>query len=730
MLCATWRSALNPLSPEESTALAGSLLAFSDVPDEVAGLVLEKAEGIPFFVEEIVRELIESGVLVPKEDGGWRLDSELGDVHVPENLEALLVARMDRLPRSVRRTLQRASVIGRTFDYRLLRKISRNPDLLDDNLVALVQAGLIRDSSRDSERSYTFHHALTQQAIYDTILLSRRREFRRQTGEAIEHLFPDQLAENSALLAGHFQQAGELARALHYFKAAAEYAVNRLYANSEGVAHYSSAIETARAAAMDDTTLAELHRQRGLLYATMGDFDRALADHEAALALAQAASEHHREWQALLDLGELWASRDYERTGEYFRQALDLARESGDLSSVASSLNRVGNWHVNVEQPADGIHYHREAQQIFEELGDREGAAGTLDLMGMANLIGGDMVAGDGYYNRAINLFGELGDQMGLVSSLTAAGMSGGGAGSVGTSFPAISLSEGISRGLQALALAQKIDWPAGASFALWSVSQSYGAQGRFTQSLEYGREALKVATEIEHLQWMAGSHDALGRLYLELLAVEEAHEHYREAVRLAHEIGSQNWVRIGRAGLATTFLLSGDLEEAKATLEVAIGEDTPARTIGQRSCWLARARIALADEQPGAALEIADRLIESDPNLRPGQVITSLWLLRGDALAAAGRSAGAERLYHAGIENGRARGERATLWLLQISLGHLYRETEQPAEADRLFAEAVALIETLADTVPEKRLRENFLRRAKAKVVSAGGGSDGADLD
>jgi class 3 adenylate cyclase/tetratricopeptide (TPR) repeat protein len=721
--------ALKPLTAEQSTALTGSLLAFSDVPDPVARLVLEKAEGIPFFVEEIVRELIESGLLVPKEGGGWRLDSELDDLQVPENLEALLVARMDRLPRSVRRILQRASVIGRTFDYRILREISSNPDLLDENLDVLVQAGLIQNSSRGSERQYTFHHALTRQAIYDTILIRRRRTFHRHTAEAIARLFPDRLVDDSGLIANHFRLAGEHNRALAHFRTAAENAVS-LYANSEAVEHYGSAIESAEEASLGEATLAELHRERGLVYETMGDFDRALSDQMRALELAQSAGESQAEWQALLDLGELWASRDYERTGEYFRQALELARESSDLSALANSLNRVGNWYVNVERPAEGMTYHREAEEIFEKLGDRVGAAGTLDLMGMANLIGGDMVSADAYFGRAINLFRELEDQRGLVSSLTAVGMSSAGASSVETSFPAISLSEGISRGLQALELARKIGWTAGESFAMWALSESYGAQGRFTQALEYAGEALRVAVEIDHHQWMAGAYDSLGHLYLELLAAEKAQEHFREAVRLAHAVGSQYWIRVARSGLAASILLTGDLDAAEATLEVAIEPDTLARTAGQRSCWFVRAKVALAAGQAVRALQIADNLIDSEPNLPPGQVITNLWLLRGDALAALGQPAEAERLYVAGIQNGRARGERSLLWPLQISLGRLYRETNRPQEAEKAFAEALALVEALADTVPDRSLREQFLHRAKALAATGDAGKSRHSLE
>src|SRR5205823_9790768 len=147
-------------------------------------------------------------------------------------------------------------------------------------------------------------------------------------------------------------------------------------------------------------------------------FDPARADYEAALVAARVSGDRRAEWQALLDLGFLWAGRAYEQTRAYFADALDLARQLDDPPALAQSLNRVGNWHVNVEQPADGERHHREALTIFERLDDRRGIAETLDLLGLATYMQADLVKAVGYLDRAIALFRELDDRAGLTSAL------------------------------------------------------------------------------------------------------------------------------------------------------------------------------------------------------------------------------------------------------------------------------------------------------------------------
>src|SRR5439155_6115485 len=122
---------------------------------------------------------------------------------------------------------------------------------------------------------------------------------------------------------------------------------------------------------------------------------------ETALRLAQASGDRQGEWQTLLDLGLLWAERDYNRTGEYYRQALELARQSSDSGMLAHSLNRWANWSLNTGQAKESLEAHDEALRLFKTRQDEQGMAETLDLLGMSNMLYGDVVTGMRVYRDA-----------------------------------------------------------------------------------------------------------------------------------------------------------------------------------------------------------------------------------------------------------------------------------------------------------------------------------------
>jgi DNA-binding CsgD family transcriptional regulator len=163
---------------------------------------------------------------------------------------------------------------------------------------------------------------------------------------------------------------------------------------------------------------------RGLASDTLGDFEHVRVDHETALQLAHHSSDRNDEWQALLDLGLLWARRNYAQTGNYYQQALALARTIDDAATLAHSLNHLGNWHMNTEQPQEALRCHQEALATFQALSDMRGKASTLDFLGMASLLSGDLLQSSMNYEQAIVLFRKLDEREREVAALIAQGKS------------------------------------------------------------------------------------------------------------------------------------------------------------------------------------------------------------------------------------------------------------------------------------------------------------------
>lgn len=281
---------LKPLSAVEGNQLVDNLLATTELGENVRRLVLDHAEGNPFYLEELIRSLIEQGVLV-RENHHWRAARAISDVEIPRTLEGILLARIDRLPDGTRRTLQIASVVGRSFLYRLLAAIAEANGDLDAHLARLQSADLVREQARRPELEYRFKHALTQEAAYNSLLFERRREFHRRVGLALEELFDVRREEYLGLLARHFDLAGEREKAVAYLSKAGDKA--RLSdAHVEAIKYYQRAIallETDGAGAENDRRAAALWLKLGMVYHTNFEFELAHQANEAAFNLQQKA---------------------------------------------------------------------------------------------------------------------------------------------------------------------------------------------------------------------------------------------------------------------------------------------------------------------------------------------------------------------------------------------------------------------------------------------------------
>jgi class 3 adenylate cyclase/tetratricopeptide (TPR) repeat protein len=338
---------LTPLQEDTSTEMVAKLLEVPELPSNLRQLVVGKAEGNPFFVEELIRTLIERGALAQTEDGGWEVTPLIETITVPDTLNGLLMARLDRLPPRTKWLAQQAAVIGRFFLYRVLRHMVETSAGMDEDLGQMEREDLIRERARDPELEYMFRHALTQEVAYQSLLGPRRRELHRKVAEAMETVFADRLAEHVPFIAEHYSQAEAWPQAHAYHTRAGDSAA-RLYAYTEARHHYRRALDAINKLEETDDTR-RLHIDTALHHVTVSDRSIAPEENLAHLTTAeqklQALSEP--DLQRLVRV-QYWKGRMLTLAGAqgeaagYFAQVLQKAEQLEDKEMLVIPTFSIG----------------------------------------------------------------------------------------------------------------------------------------------------------------------------------------------------------------------------------------------------------------------------------------------------------------------------------------------------------------------------------------------------
>jgi DNA-binding CsgD family transcriptional regulator/tetratricopeptide (TPR) repeat protein len=714
--------ALSPLSPAEVNQMIATIF---DLPRPVHAEFLDTlyalTEGNPFFVEEILKALLATGQIFYA-DGRWDR-RPMSQLQIPHTIQLAVQGRVKQLSPAAREALVLAAVAGRRFDFSLLQALLQQTER---ELLALLKEMIgVQLVIEESAEQFSFRHALTREAIYSGLLARERQLLHRLVAETLEELDTGSPDVRPANLAVHYYEAGVWQKALAYARQAGERA-QALYTPRAAVTQFTRALEAANFLGI--APAAHLYRARAQAYETLGDFKAAEADYTAALQVAREESQTQAEWQALLDLGLLWASRDYQLAGDYFQQALALARRLEEPATVAHTLNRLGNWHMNVGQPLPAKGYHREALAIFEELNNRQGLAETLDLLGMTLSVAGDLIEAHSCYQRAIALQRSLGDRQGLASTLSS--LSGcAGFYESDTLVTAVSLPEATAYAERGLRAAREIGWRAGEAYALICLSYTLGSHGEYGRALEIAQAALDLADDIEHRQWIVAGHCNLGLLHLDLFSLATAQSYLEEAHSLARETGSFIWIYETAAFLATVYIYQRQFAQAETILNEHLETAVTAwptldaaMPVSLRILWTAGAELALARRRPRLALAIIEQLAALAPNAsseRQG-IIPRLEHLRGEALTILNRLEEAEAAFVAAQASAVYQGIRRQLWPIHAGLGRLYRRQRRSAEADEQFAAARDLIDSLAATVPDESLGRQFQQKALATLPAA----------
>lgn len=390
-----------PLSDEESLELLDWLIGAKTLPEKVSQLVLQRAQGNPYYLHELANALIAQGLVVrDTETDAWKLTRPVTSLDLPESLQTLLLARLDRLPTDARHVLQAASVIGAVFWHKVLRALVPEDIALEKQLTELQRAQLIQERQRvpDLGMEYAFSALLLRDVAYDSLLSAQRAAYHLKAAEVLAQLLEsgESHIHRYGMVAYHYRQAGQLEKALAFTLKAAEQA-RQVYANAEALEQYTQALEllealTAQAAddearyALEQQRFHVLNQRRETFY-LLGHLEEGRADARAMLELAQRLTHHPELWiDALLEqpgVGSIQSREELEVGLGLALEALERARQLGDAHREMRALMALTNLYNLRHDPA-WQWAGEQALELARRLGDQRAEVTILLRMGGA----------------------------------------------------------------------------------------------------------------------------------------------------------------------------------------------------------------------------------------------------------------------------------------------------------------------------------------------------------
>jgi tetratricopeptide (TPR) repeat protein len=598
---------LKSLHPSQSEQLYCELLTFPDLPESLRDEIIQRADGVPFYLEEILRMLIDDEVIF-YEDGRWQLHpkAEISKPRVPDNLQTLILARFDRLAPVYGRVLQVASVIGREFSLPILSVVlPQDVETIHQILAHLVDKAFIEKSSNGSLSDFSFRHVLTSDAIYSTLLRRDVGELHGQIAAAIENLYPDRLNENTYLLARHYSRSPRVNEALHFFILAGEKA-SRDHLTAQARAYYEQANEIickipheanqalqvytglgdvlvyvgeyenarqnfSKALALidlNDTSQLQpyvaLRRKISTTFERQGDFDCALEHLEAAQKIIYTSNTSLPVEVAknLSNIGWINFRRGaLDHAEEHLTNALALVETTTQYDVIASIYNRLGGIFYQKDELEQSGYYVRKSLVLREEIGDFGAVARSYNNLGLLAWKRGNWDDALDDFSRSIELNQNLGDMEAMIFLHNNIGLLHTDKGNLDIALEHLS---------ESLARSQQIGHITLEGETYLHYSRYWLAAEEWEKSLFYSQRALEIFDDIGSQEQLVDLNASIGEAWLGLREIGRAYKAGQKALGILEDHFSTTSPSLGKARVLR---LMGNIHRLKADYLAAMDD-------------------------------------------------------------------------------------------------------------------------------------------------------------
>ena len=582
--------AIKELSPQASLELARAVAQAEELPEELGHVILNKSQGNPFFVEEVVKSLLDSGQL--KQDsatGEYQIKGDPSQIDVPNTIQGVIMARIDQLNSETRNVLRVASVIGRLFQYPVLKSIY--PHHIEDlelfcRLDELGSFDLTRLQSPEPIPEYFFKHILTQEVAYESLLFSKRRELHHKIGTYFEENCIDHIEDYYELLCHHYGRTKDRAKTLEYSAKAGDKS-KRMFANQEAIGYYQRALELA-SELYDDTRLLQgkLCEDLGDIHELVGQYDQAIENYQVSLRWYNQASKstgfpealqglitismtreqavdhvailqrkigmvHERkgeydialEWldnglktldsRELVEHARFYAAKagvqyrrgDYAQAMNWCKQSLELASRAASPAEQAHAFYLLGAVCTDLGNIDQALKHRQQSLIIYEQTGDFLGQAKVHNNLGVDYYYQGNWNKSKEHYQRSLKIRETIGDVNGVAT--------------VSNNLGEIFSDQGhLEQAIEAFHVClrtwERTGYALGIALSHSNLGRAYTRQGDYEQALEHLKPSQRTFEKIQSRAFLVEVYQRLAEAYLELHQPATALDYCAQSLNIA----------------------------------------------------------------------------------------------------------------------------------------------------------------------------------------------------
>ena len=446
------------LRPEESDQLTRGLLQRDDVPESILSMVRQRADGNPFYIEAIVRDLMDNRIIEVSDAQPVRIIKDLDEVAIPDTIQGMVFSQIDRLPSDLKDILQSAAVIGPIFKLELIKQVAPD-DQLEDKLQRLASMDMVFESKSFPEIEYSFKNMLIQEAAYSCLLLKRQRELHGLVAAALEETYHDRLDDYFEQLAYHYQHAQKLSEAYTYTVKSALKA-KKIYANPNAIEHFKTALDLQDSVDNPEPPLSEVYIWISEVYELTGDLEEGIDARKHAVehlvdVLQKADSQRHvgriqekqgkkeealetyRVVHSILDaypdslemarllMNESWGLNRMRQTDEAIetcQRALALFETHEATEDIAQTHNNLAVFYESRQEMDLALQHNLKSMSLFSSLNNKRKLANVLLSLGYVYDKRKEPETALDYFESAIVTMDKIGNRYGAGTALMAKG--------------------------------------------------------------------------------------------------------------------------------------------------------------------------------------------------------------------------------------------------------------------------------------------------------------------